>query len=98
MQVGHIKCKVTREQLPVTGAYSITDYKAQGSTFKQSIIDLAFLTASAGAYVMLSRLTSSAGLYILRDFPLQNLNRPFSKELIDVLERLKSLEDDDSND
>lgn len=83
------KMRVKRKQLPVTGADCRTDYKAQGNTFTHAIVDLAEITASAGPYVMLSRLTTHAGLLILRDFPSQNLKKPFDKKLKAAEERLR---------
>jgi hypothetical protein len=83
---------VTRHQLPMTGGYALTCYKAQGSTYTNAIIDLASITAAASPYVSLSRLKSSKGLLILRPFPRSNLTRPFDKNLNAALTTLNELE------
>lgn len=57
-----------RKQLPILPAFSFTDYKAQGKTLPNIIIDLQSCTRLSSAYVMVSRATSLSGLLILRPF------------------------------
>ena len=66
--MGSSKCRVSRTQLPLTGAYAETDYKAQGHTYARGIIDLADAKAGASPYVMLSRFRSLDSLLLLRPF------------------------------
>ncbi|KAH7924255.1 hypothetical protein BV22DRAFT_1047590 [Leucogyrophana mollusca] len=63
---------VTRRQLPITAAYAFTDYRAQGQTISQSIIDIG--TPPSGGltpfnvYVALSRGHGKENIRLLRDF------------------------------
>jgi len=61
------------EQFPVTLAYSITDYKSQGKTFQNVVVDLKKpsgpgASAPSSAYVQLSRATSLTRVSIMRPF------------------------------
>lgn len=67
------KIAVTRSQLPITGAYAMTDYRAQGQTMAAAIVDLAKPPTGSGltpfaAYVALSRSRGRENIRILRDF------------------------------
>ena len=63
---------IRRRQLPVTPAYSFTDYRSQGQTLSHSIIDIA--TPPSGGltpfnvYVALSRGRGRDNIRLLRDF------------------------------
>jgi ATP-dependent exoDNAse (exonuclease V) alpha subunit len=63
---------IRRRQLPVTPAYSFTDYRSQGQTISHSIIDIA--TPPSGGltpfnvYVALSRGRGRDNIRLLRDF------------------------------
>ncbi|KAG1783655.1 hypothetical protein EV702DRAFT_1190674 [Suillus placidus] len=63
---------IRRRQLPVTPAYSFTDYRSQGQTISHSIIDIA--TPPSGGltpfnvYVALSRGRGHDNIRLLRDF------------------------------
>ncbi|KAH7930558.1 hypothetical protein BV22DRAFT_1054729 [Leucogyrophana mollusca] len=56
---GTSNLKVTRRQFPITSAYAFTDYRAQGQTISNSLVDIA--TPPSGGltpfniYVSLSR-------------------------------------------
>lgn len=80
----------TRLQLPITGAYALTDYKAQRNSYANAIVDLLDITCSSGPYVMLSRLKKKGGLLILREFPIENLTKPLDNRL--ALETRKLLQ------
>jgi hypothetical protein len=61
------------EQFPVTLAYSITDYKSQGKTFQNVVVDLKKpsgpgASAPSSAYVQLSRATALTQVSIMRPF------------------------------
>lgn len=60
--------KWKRQQLPLQPGFAITDYKAQGKTFSNVIIDLHSARSAQSAYVMLSCATSLEGLLVLRPF------------------------------
>jgi ATP-dependent exoDNAse (exonuclease V) alpha subunit len=68
---GKVK-SVKQKQLPITGAYALTDYCAQGQTIERVIIDLA--TPPTGtltpfsAYVALSRSSGRDTIRLLRGF------------------------------
>jgi ATP-dependent exoDNAse (exonuclease V) alpha subunit len=63
---------IRRRQLPLTPAYSFTDYRSQGQTINNVIIDIA-TPPTAGltpfnVYVALSRARGRDGVRLLRDF------------------------------
>lgn len=63
---------VTRKQLPLTPAYAFTDYRSQGQTISNAIIDIA-MPPSGGlspfnVYVALSRGHGRDNIRLLRDF------------------------------
>ena len=59
---------VSRTQVPIQPAFSLTVHKAQGQTFRRVVIDLQGCTGTEAPYVMLSRATSLEGVLILREF------------------------------
>ncbi len=81
-----ISISVTSRNCLANLAYALTDYKCQGKTYCNAIIDL---RAPPGAqtdphspYVLLSRLKSMDGLLILRSFDLDVFNKPLSPQLL----------------
>ncbi len=86
---------ITRQQLPLTLSYAITDYKSQGRSLTHAFLDLKAPPGKRDAnsfYVMLSRLTSLSGLRILRDFDASKLNVPIPLALSQELTRLSNLD------
>jgi hypothetical protein len=87
-----------RKQFPLTCAYAITDYKAQGETLLKAIIDLRIPPEGKwhifhAVYVMLSRVCLSAGLYVLTNFSrddLKNVKPP--PYILAEYRRLEALE------
>ncbi|GAA6029634.1 hypothetical protein JCM8097_000975 [Rhodosporidiobolus ruineniae] len=89
------------EQLPLSPAFAVTDYQAQGATEPAVIIDLvppgrktkAALNASplknarAAAYVSISRVTTLEGLAVLRPFKTHDLGMGVEPNLRRQLER-----------
>lgn len=67
-----IKISVTRLQLPITGAYTFTDYAAQGQILDCSMIDIGKVPSSEliafNAYVLLSRGHGRDDIRFLGDF------------------------------
>ena len=64
--------QVTRQQLPITSAYAFTDYRSQGQTIKQVIVDIGRPPTGGltpfNAYVALSRSSGRETIRLLRDF------------------------------
>jgi hypothetical protein len=76
---------IERLQLDIELAYSMTDYKCQGRTFDNAIVDLTLPpsgpTDKNSNYVIVSRLTSLKGLLIIRPFPKHSFESPLSSHL-----------------
>lgn len=81
-----------RRQIPITPAYSYTDYKSQGRTLNRAIVDLTSARGQ-GVYVMLSRVKTLSGLLILRWFPASKIHQRMSGELREEIERLETLDE-----
>jgi hypothetical protein len=82
-------------------AFSLTDYKVQGSTLTTAVLDLKNDATSRGQsnhkkycsmYVQLSRLQSSDGLHLLQKIDIEDLRLCPDDELLVEMERLKALE------
>ncbi len=88
--VNHSGKTTTYTQFPTTIAYAITDYKCQGKTFKQVIVDLkkpsGRYSPTSSPYVQLSRAKTLSSLSILRPFDPAELRTPLSKDLLMELE------------
>ena len=92
------KKTVTRLQYAITGAYAITDYRAQGQTLSNVIADM----ASPGygkltlfnLYVALSRSRGHDSIRLLRDFDDKIFNQTHCEALINEDARLEKLHED----
>lgn len=88
-------CAVTRTQMPLQAAYSLTDYKSQGQTIKHVIVDIGKPPTGTispfNAYVALSRSKGRDGIRVLRDFEEKLLQSPPSEALIKEDNRLERL-------
>jgi hypothetical protein len=92
---------VRRTQVPMCPAFSLTDYKVQGSTLTDAVLDLKHDPSARGQdahkkycsnYVQLSRLRSLEGLHLLQSITIEDLQfRPDERLLIEI-ERLRGLE------
>ncbi|GAA5951502.1 hypothetical protein JCM10213_002746 [Rhodosporidiobolus nylandii] len=94
------------EQLPISGAFAVTDYRAQGATEDAVVIDLVppgqrskaernaspLKNARAAAYVAISRVTTLDGLAVLRSFDEADLGRGVEQSLEKQLAREKCAE------
>lgn len=64
--------RVSRTTLPMTLAYALTDYRAQGQTLKYVIVDIAWPPSGGltpfNVYVALSRSSGAETIRLLRDF------------------------------
>lgn len=64
--------RVSRTSLPMTLAYALTDYRAQGQTLKYVIVDIAWPPSGGltpfNVYVALSRSSGADTIRLLRDF------------------------------
>jgi hypothetical protein len=85
----------------VCPAFSLTDYKVQGSTLTKAALDLKHDPSAKGQdahkkycsnYVQLSRLRSSEGLHLLQSITMEDLQfRPDERPLVEM-DRRKELE------
>ena len=66
----HPKLGVTRWQLPLAPAYSITAHGSQGQTLRAAILDLQIVrgVSPVASYVAMTRLRTSEDLLIYRNF------------------------------
>jgi hypothetical protein len=92
---------VRRRQVPMCPAFSLTDYKVQGSTLTAAILDLKDDPSSKGQdhhrkfcsfYVQLSRTPSLDGLHLLQKLDMKDLQFRPSPQLLTEMERLHTLE------
>lgn len=92
---------VRRRQVPMCPAFSLTDYKIQGSTLTMAILDLKNDPASkardhhkkyCSIYVQLSRPRSLDGLDLLQRIEMRDLQFSPDRRLLAEMERLKGLQ------
>lgn len=87
---------VTRTQFPITGAYSFTDYRAQGQTIPYVVVDIAPPPTSGlslfNLYVALSRSSGRNTIRLLRDFDDDTFLQGHVPELLEEDERLGELD------
>jgi hypothetical protein len=86
---------VKRHQFPLTPAYAMTAYKAQGKTIEKVIIDLTRPRCRldpAYVYVSLSRAKCLNDVIILMDFDINMLKTKNHPDLTEEMIRLKNLE------
>jgi len=92
---------VRRKQVPMCPAFSLTDYKVQGSTLTTAVLDLKDDPAAKGqdhhkkycsTYVQLSRLQSLDGLYLLQKISMDDLRFCPDDRLLSEMKRLRALE------
>ncbi|KFZ23650.1 hypothetical protein V502_01866 [Pseudogymnoascus sp. VKM F-4520 (FW-2644)] len=89
------------KQVPMCPAFSLTDYKVQGSTLPAAILDLKNSGTRrqtndknyCSLYVQLSRLQSSAGLYLLQKLDMDDLRFRPDNGLLAEMDRLMALEE-----
>lgn len=86
---------VTRRQLPITAAYAFTDYRSQGQTIPNVIVDIAKPPGGDlslfNVYVALSRSSGRDTIRLLRDFDEDLFSQPLNAELTREDERLAYL-------
>jgi hypothetical protein len=92
---------VRRTQVPMCPAFSLADYKMQGSTLVAAILDLKDDPTIRGQdrhrkycsmYVQLFRLHSSKGFHLLQKLDMQDLRFSPDPRLLTELQRLQDLE------
>jgi hypothetical protein len=95
------KFSVRRKQVPMCPAFSLTDYKVQGSSFSSAVLDLHDDSSARGRdshhkftsrYVQLSRLRSRRGVHLLRKITIEDLQFRPDNRLLAEMERLRNLE------
>ncbi|KAF8138848.1 hypothetical protein EV363DRAFT_1154161 [Boletus edulis] len=88
-------CFVTRRQFPLTPAYAFTDFKSQGQTIENVLVDIGktanFKLTPFNAYVALSRGIERSRIRLLRDFEDYLFTTPPSEELKEEESRLREL-------
>jgi hypothetical protein len=88
---------LVRHQVPITPAWAITEYKAQGSTYDKISVDLHRKSSGAShkrytsVYVQLSRARSLEGLSLLQNVTLGDLQGRIDPELVTENRRLAKL-------
>ena len=92
---------VRRRQVPICPAFSLTDYKVQGSTLTTAVLDLKNDPTARGhdkhkkfcsMYVQLSRLRSLSGLHLLQKIDMNDLEFRPHDDLVAEMGRLHQLE------
>ncbi|KAF8526431.1 hypothetical protein JB92DRAFT_2700307 [Gautieria morchelliformis] len=87
-----------RRQLPITGAYAFTDYKAQGQTLQPVIIDIGNPPTGGlnafNAYVTISRGRSCSTVILLRDFDSSIFTNHLNADLAERDKRLEKLNEE----
>ena len=92
---------VRRRQVPMCLAFSLTDYKVQGSTLTTAVLDLKHDPSARGqdghkkyclTYVQLSRLRSLDGLHLLQSITIEDLQFRLDERLFIGIEKLRGLE------
>ena len=90
------KTSVTRRQLALTPSYSFTDYRSQGQTIENVIIDIGRVPSGSlnafNAYVALSRSRGRDSIRLLRDFDDKLFTTHPSSELAAEDDRLERLD------
>lgn len=90
------KVKVTRTSLPMTLAYSLTDFRAQGQTMNNILVDIGWPPSggltSFNAYVALSRSSGADTIRLLREFEPKLFTKHPSEYLRQEDKRLERLD------
>lgn len=90
--------KLTREQVPISVAWAITDFKSQGSTYEECEIDLLITSWHSlhqrwtSLNVQLGRIKSLAGVWLRAPITLADTHLHPSPLLEQEIQRLESLE------
>jgi hypothetical protein len=92
---------VRRRRVPMCPAFSLTDYKVQGSTLTTAVLDLKDDPTSKGrdhhkkfcsTYVQLSRLRPLDGLHLLQRIEMRDLQFRPDHRMLAEMERLQELQ------
>jgi len=99
ISVGNEKKTVKRKQMPLTPAYTFTDYRSQGQTINYAIIDIATPPSGKGltafnVYVSLTRCQQRDNIRILRPFDTRLMTTHPCEYLRLEEERLEYLEEE----
>jgi hypothetical protein len=91
-----VKIDFKRTAFPIIPTLCVTDYKSQGHTYENAVVDLTYPPKGRkdyilAVYVMLSRVKTLHGLRILADFDAQELQQPFPEYVSSEWLRLNSL-------
>jgi hypothetical protein len=88
-----ISFNISRLQLPLLPAYAFSDYKIQGQSLTNIIIDLQGCRSLQSAYVMLSRAKSLKGVAIMRWFDPGKIYKALPQQFRDEFLRLHNLDE-----
>ena len=92
---------IRRHQAPVSPAFSLTEYKVLGWTYRKAVLDLSQRSQARGDnakhkrycsfYVQLSRLQSEEGVQLLQPLTLRDINYQMHPQLREEDRRLERL-------
>ena len=94
---------VRRKQIPICPAFCLTDYKVQGSTLTEAVLDLKNDPTRRGwdahrkycsIYVQLSRLRSFNGLHLLQKISKEDIEFAPDPRLLSEIKRLQMLQEE----
>lgn len=94
---------IRRKQVPMCPAFCLTDYKVQGSTLTEAILDLKNDPTRRGwdahrkfcsTYVQLSRLRSFKGLHLLQKISMEDVQFGPDPRLLSEIKRLQLLQEE----
>ncbi|KAF8594056.1 hypothetical protein BDV93DRAFT_502254 [Ceratobasidium sp. AG-I] len=92
---GNASKSIIRRQIPLTPAYSLTDYRSQGQTMSAVIVDIGKPPSGGitpfNAYVALSRSSGRDTIRLLRDFKDVLFTKVPCHKLVAEDERLRNL-------
>ena len=92
---GWSKISIRRTQYPLTAAYAFTDFRSQGQTINQAIIDIAppprGTLSLFNLYVALSRSPGRNDICLLRDFKDEMFLKTHDNDLLKEDERLEDM-------
>jgi hypothetical protein len=92
---------INREQIPISPAFALTEYKVQGSTYQEAVLDLSWRSTPHGqdamhkrycsVNVQLSRLRTLIGVRLIEPVTFNDLDNKMHPELANEDLRLASL-------
>ncbi|KAG2337335.1 hypothetical protein BDR05DRAFT_895435, partial [Suillus weaverae] len=84
------KLRITRHQLPIQPAFTVTGHSAQGKTLPSVLVNLRY--RGFRAYVAASRAHTCEGLCVTHPVSLEHLRKPLPVDLIHEVRRFEAIE------